>query len=63
MGTQLPEGPWEMISIDYFESQVKWYLVVVDYYLRYLNVHDIRNRSSRVTLENIILTNGETFNR
>ena len=50
IGTLLPEGSWEIIELGYFKSKGKWYIVVVDYYLRYLDVHEVRKMTSRAAI-------------
>ena len=50
IGTALPNGPWEKVAIDYFNCQGKWYILIVDYYSRYLDVHEMRTMTTRATI-------------
>ena len=36
--TGLPENPWELLGIDLFKFANKWYMVIEDYYSRFIEV-------------------------
>ena len=40
---QLPDCPWEEVSADYFTLHTQDYLLVVDYYSKYPEVHSNQN--------------------
>jgi len=43
--TPLPERPWWRLAVDLFEFSQKSYVVVVDYYSRYISVHELLDSS------------------
>ena len=43
--TPLPERPWWRLVINIFEKDQKLYLAVVDYYSRYITVHELKGTS------------------
>jgi len=52
--TPMPEHPWWKLAIDLFETDGKNYLVVVDYYSRYISVHELgQNTTSGVICDNL----------
>lgn len=38
--TLLPEGPWCKLGLDLLKEEEKWYVVVIDYYSKYLEIGD-----------------------
>jgi hypothetical protein len=47
----LPERPWERLGADLFEFQKKHYLLLVDYYSRWIEVRQLKSLSSAATIE------------
>jgi transposase InsO family protein len=41
MGTAVPERAWWRLAMDFFEKDGHMYLVVVDYFSRYISVHEM----------------------
>ena len=46
MPTEMPNRPWERVATDLFEWQKSQYLIVVDYYSRYIEVSKLGSTSS-----------------
>ncbi|KAK9496780.1 hypothetical protein O3M35_012973 [Rhynocoris fuscipes] len=46
--TKLPEQPWLLIGVDLFKHRNKWYLVVQDYYSRFLEIIETQLTSAAV---------------
>ena len=44
--TPLPQWPWQMIASDLFRLKNTTYLLIVDYYSRYVEVITLRNSTS-----------------
>lgn len=49
--TKTPERPWAELGSDLFEFQGKHYVLTVDYYTRYIEVDELRDQSSKTTIE------------
>ncbi|CAB4026756.1 Hypothetical predicted protein [Paramuricea clavata] len=43
----IPSRPWEMVATDLFRWEQNNYLIVADYYLRYIEVVKLENTTSR----------------
>ena len=50
MPTQLPEGPWQKLGADICEHKKQQYLVVVDYYSRYIELIHLTDMTSRTLI-------------
>ena len=59
MPTQLPELPWQKIGTDLFHWKSNQYLLIVDYYSRYIEI----SKLSRTTAEDIISHTKSIFAR
>ena len=46
VSTQLPDLPWQKVGTDLFELNNKHYIVVVDYYSRYIELAELRNETA-----------------
>ena len=46
----LPDGPWEEAACDLFEFQGKHYLVVIDYYSRWIKAIPLANQTSKAVV-------------
>ena len=60
--SSLPERPWEKLGMDLFELDGRTYLLVVDYFSRWIDITDIsKDRSSQATVKSLKIlfaTNG-----
>ena len=54
MPTPLPDRPWQMIASDLFTIKDTNYLLVVDYYSRYVEVVTLRNTTSSLAVINAL---------
>ena len=59
MPTQLPELPWQKVGTDLFHWKSNQYLLIVDYYSRYIEIPKL----SRTTAEDIISHTKSIFAR
>ncbi len=53
MPTALPEGPWEYVAADLFQSENGNYLAACDYYSRYLEICKLNNKSSGTVIQRL----------
>lgn len=51
MPTETPELPFEEVASDLFEFEGKQYVVLVDYYSKYIEVNELKDQRSRTTIE------------
>lgn len=51
MPSPLPEGPWEVVAVDYFKKDGRWFIVIADYYSRYLDVKELNTLTSQGTIK------------
>ena len=51
--TQLPFLPWEMVGMDLFEFKRRHYLLVIDYFSRYIEVACLESTTSRDVITEI----------
>ena len=58
--TQMPELPWQKVDTDLFQWKRNQYLLIVDYYCRYLEISKL---SSRTTADDIINQTKSIFAR
>ena len=49
--TETPEYPWQKVGSDLFEWEEKHYLIIVDYFSRWIEIAMLRNLSSKATIE------------
>ena len=49
--TPLPNYPWQMVGVDLFELNKDYYLLIVDYILRYLEVIEPTSTTSSAVVE------------
>ena len=57
--TELPQYPWQKVGVDLFQLKGSNYLVVVDYYSRYPEVHKLNS----TTADAMFHTLKSTFSR
>lgn len=50
---QLPSRPWQFIASDIFEFQGNSYLVVIDYYSKYIEASLLKNKTSRKVIKKL----------
>lgn len=47
--SKLPRYPWQIVSMDFFKCNEKWFLVITDHYSRFIDLHPVtRMRASDV---------------
>lgn len=51
MPTETPELPFEEVASDLFEFEGKQYVILVDYYSKYIEVSELKDQRSRTTIE------------
>ena len=59
--TALPSRPWEMLGADIFFVQGRAFLVVVDYYSRWIEIKSLKNQTSEAVIKefrSIFMTHG-----
>ncbi|XP_054279566.1 uncharacterized protein K02A2.6-like [Macrosteles quadrilineatus] len=64
MPTELPKGPWVYLSADLFICNRKWFLVVQDYYSRFIELVELSVLSSNLVvgkLKNIFARHGNPY--
>ena len=52
--TPMPERPWWRLAIDLFEKDLKMYLLVIDYFSRFLTVYELKNSSNARAIVKIL---------
>ena len=53
IATKLPDYPWQKVASDLFEFKGKTYLLVVDYYSRYIEVSTLLSTTSQSTISSL----------
>lgn len=51
MLTQTPELPFEEVASDLFKFENKQYILLVDYYSKYIEADELKDQRSRTTTE------------
>jgi hypothetical protein len=51
--SQLPNNPWEKLGMDLFEKDNKTYLVVIDYFSRYIEMFLLQNTSTTMVISKL----------
>ena len=49
MPTCLPDCPWQKVGMDLFEWSKRDYLLIIDYFTRYIEIAELKNTSAEVT--------------
>ncbi|XP_077394993.1 visual pigment-like receptor peropsin isoform X1 [Festucalex cinctus] len=49
--TETPDLPFEEVASDIFEFEGKQYIILVDYYSKYIEVEELKDQRSRTTIE------------
>ena len=53
MPTPLPDRPWQKVGMDLFEWSKRDYLLIIDYFSRYIEIAELKNTSAEVTIRAI----------
>lgn len=53
MPTPLPDRPWQKVGMDLFEWSKRDYLLVIDYFSRYIEIAELKSTSAEVTIRAI----------
>ena len=53
MTTDLPDRPWQKVSTDLFELASQKYLVVMDYYSRFIEILSLVETTSQVVIQKL----------
>ena len=53
MSSSFPTRPWERVGMDLFEHKGKLFLIVVDYYSRWIEVKLLRGQSSEAVIQSL----------
>lgn len=53
MPSSFPERPWSRIAMDLFELNNKMYILVVDYFSRWIELRRLGNQTSKETVEKV----------
>lgn len=51
--TELPDYPWQKVGMDLFELNKMTYLLVVDYYSRYIEIAHLKNTLAKTVIEHL----------
>jgi hypothetical protein len=54
MSTEMPERPWWRVACDLFEHKAQQYIVVVDYYSRYIDARKLDNATSETVMSYLL---------
>ena len=54
MSTELPERPWWRLAVDLFEKDGHRYMVVVDYFSRFITVHELKETTNSEAVVRIL---------
>lgn len=50
VSTPVPDRPWQRVGMDLFEWSKKNYLLIIDYFSRYIEVAELKSTSAEVTI-------------
>lgn len=51
--SQVPDRPWQKVGMDLFEWENKTYLLITDYFSRYIEVAELKVTSSEATVHGV----------
>lgn len=46
MPSKLPSGPWQKVCLDLFKVHSKWYVVLIDYYSKFMEMDQVSDLKS-----------------
>ncbi|EZA62194.1 hypothetical protein X777_02820 [Ooceraea biroi] len=49
--TEIMDSPWEMVGIDFFKFQNRIYLLITDYFSKYVDIIHLRDESAITTIK------------
>lgn len=48
--TEIPKGPWQLLAADYFKVGGSWYLVVADFYSKFVDIKKMKSMTTSATI-------------
>ena len=49
----VPDGPWQKIGMDYFDFDGKKFLLVIDYFSKFMYVEEMRTSTAKATVNKL----------
>ena len=49
----VPDGPWEKLDMDYFDFDGKKFLLLIDYFSKFMYVEEMRTSTAKATINKL----------